>query len=140
MERSRSQKVVKVLGILSIIDAVLCLILAIGALLTAFGAGTRDVITDEVATGIGIMIFATIILLVTGIVDLIEGAFCLRAAKDARKAGPLWVVSMIAVILSVLSLITSFREGGQAIASGVATLAINCAIFFLANNIRNQGR
>ena len=33
MERSRSQKVVKVLGILSIIDAVLCLILAIGALL-----------------------------------------------------------------------------------------------------------
>ena len=64
--------------------------------------------------------------------------FCLRAAKDASKATPLWVVSIISVVFSVLSLISNFGDGASAILSGVISLAIDCFILYLANNIRKH--
>ena len=141
MSLEKSQKIVKVLGILSIISAVVVFIAAIGMFgIGGLGAANLDVNDDNVAAGVGIMLVLGIVLLVEGIIGLLEGIFSLRAAKDAAKAQPLWVISLIGVILGVLSLIASITNGGQDVLSEVFSLIISCFTLYLANNIKKLGR
>ena len=51
---------------------------------------------------------------------------------------PLWVISIISVVFSVISLINSFGSGTQEIFSAIFGLVISCGIFCLANNIRKN--
>ena len=141
MSLEKSQKIVKVLGILSIISAVLGIIAAIGMFgLTGLGAASLDTaaIDEETAgslVGLGLI---GVVILASAIVELLQGIFSLRAAKDASKATPLWVISIISVVFSVISLINSFGSGTQGIFSAIVGLAISCGIFYLANNIRKN--
>ena len=140
MSLEKSQKIVKVLGILSIISAVLALIAGIGMFgIGELGAsmGTND---DNVAMGAAIMIILGVILLVEGIVSLVQGIFSLQAAKDATKATPLWIISLIGAVFAVLSVIASLTNGGQNFLSELFSLAISCFTFYLANNIKKLGR
>ena len=138
MDLAQSQKIVKILGILSIIAAVFVLIGAAGLLgIGGFGAATLDVADEEVADGVGSLIVLGIVMLITGILGLLEGIFSLQASKDASKAGPLWVISLISVISSVASMIFTIIQGGQ-VMSGIFSLIVNCFIFYLANNIKKH--
>ena len=141
MSLETSQKIVRVLGILSIISAVVAFIVAIGMLgIGGFGAANLNVDDENVAAGIGIMLFLGIIMLVEGIVALIQGIFSLKAAKDASKATPLWIISIIGVVLAVLSVITSFANGAQDVLTEIFSLLLSCFTFYLANNIKKLGR
>ena len=143
MSLEKSQKIVKVLGILSIISAVLGFIAAIGMLgIGGLGAASLYVNDENIAAGVGIMLVVGIVLLVEGVVSLLQGIFSLRAAKDAAKANPLWVISLIGVILAVLSAIASITngEGGQSVLTEIFSLIISCFTFYLANNIKKHGR
>jgi hypothetical protein len=140
MSLEKSQKIIKVFGILSIISAILALLggiamLGIGGIGAAAAGETVD---QELAMGIGVALIAGIAALLTGVVDLVEGIFCMRAAKDAGKAQPLWIVSIIAVIFAAITLITSFQNGTQEILSAVFALAVNCFVLYLANNIKKH--
>ena len=142
MEKSTSQKIVKVLGILSIIGAVLCLLGAIGM----FGMGGIGAVNagetpdQDLAVGIASVLVAGILMLLSGIFELLQGIFSLRAAKDATKAQPLFVISIIALVFSVISLITSFGSDGQTIFSAVVSVVISAVVLYLANNIKKQGK
>ncbi len=142
MEVSKSQKIVKVLGILDIIAAVLCIIAAVGM----FGVSGVGMVNEEIATnsdmqqGVAIFIVMGIIVLASGVVDLLEGIFALRAAKDASKVKPLWIFAIIGVVLGVMALLTGIVNGGENVLSNVFTLVINCFMFYLANNIKKQAK
>ena len=141
MSLEKSQKIVKVLGILSIISAVLGIILAVSMLgLTGFGAATMDSATmdDETAGGLVSLGLIGVVVLVGAVVDLLQGIFSLQAAKDASKALPLWIISIVGVVLSVISLINSFGGGTQGIFSAIFGLAVSCGIFYLANIIKKN--
>ena len=143
MSLEKSQKIVKVLGILSIISAVLGFIAAIGMLgIGGFGAASLDVNDENVAAGVAVMVILGVVLLVDGVVSLLQGIFSLRAARDATRANPLWIISLIGVILAVLSVIASITngEGGQNVLSEIFSLVISCFTFYLANNITKLGR
>lgn len=140
MSLEKSQKIIKVFGILSIISAILALLgglamLGIGGIGAATAGETPD---QELAMGIGVALFAGVAALLTGVVDLAEGIFCMRAAKDAGKAQPLWIVSIIAVVFAAITLIASFKNGTQEILSAVFSLAVNCFVLYLANNIKKH--
>jgi len=83
------------------------------------------------------LVVVGIIMLATGILGVLEGIFSLQAAKDAAKAGPLWVISLISVIGSVASMILNIISGGS-FTSGLFSLLVNCFIFYLANNIKKH--
>ena len=141
MEKSTSQKIIKVLGILSIIGAVLCLVGAAGMFgVGGIGALSVDPEDNEMATGIFTLFLFGIVLLISGLTELLQGIFSLRAAKDATKARPLWVISVISLILSVISLISSFGKGGQEVFSAIFSVIVSAVILYLANNIKKQGR
>ena len=143
MSLEKSQKIVKVLGILSIISAIVAFIAAISMLgIGGLGAASLNVNDENIAAGVGIMVILGIVLLVEGVVSLVQGVFALRAAKDAAKANPLWVISLIGAVLAVLSVIASITngEGGQNILTEIFSLVISCFTFYLANNIKKLGR
>ena len=138
MDLARSQKIVRVLGILDIVGAVLSLVGGIGMMgLGGVGATLPEMATDnDLRTGVGVFMFLGIILIVTGIANLLEGIFAVRAAKDASKVGPLWIFAIVNIILSVLALVTSIVNGGKDTLSSIFSLAVNCFMFYLANNIK----
>ena len=141
MSLERSQKIVKILGILSIIGAVLGFVAALGMFgIGGAGAAKMDVNDENVAAGVGIMFTLGIILLVEGLVSLVQGIFSLQAAKDAAKAQPLWIISIIGVVLAVFSVINSFMNGGQDVLTEIFSLVLSCFTFYLANNIKQLGR
>jgi hypothetical protein len=138
MDLAKSQKIVRILGILSIIAAVCVLIGAAGLLgIGGFGAATMDVNDEEVAGGVVSLMAVGIVMLVSGILTLLQGIFSLRAAKDASKAGPLWVISLISLIGAVASLIVTVISGGSFL-SGIFSLLVACFVFYLANNIKKN--
>ena len=140
MSLEKSQKIVKVLGILSIIGAVVSFIAAIGMFgIGGNGAANLDVNDENAAAGVGIMLVLGIVMLVEGVVSLVQGIFSLQAAKDATKATPLWIISIIGVVLAVLSVIASFTNGGQDVLTKIFSLIISCFTFYLANNIKKLG-
>ena len=138
MDLARSQKIVRVLGILDIVGAVLSLVGGIGMMgLGGVGATLPEMATDnDLRTGVGVFMFLGIILIVTGIANLLEGIFAVRAEKDASKVGPLWIFAIVTIILGVLALVTSIVNDGQDTLSSIFSLAVNCFMFYLANNIK----
>ena len=141
MSLEKSQKIVKVLGILSIIGAVASFIVALGMFgLGGSGAANMAANDDNAATGVAVVIVLGVVMLVEGVVSLVQGVFSLQAAKDATKAQPLWIISIIGVVLAVLSVIASFtNNGGQDVLTKIFSLIISCFTFYLANNIKKLG-
>ena len=138
MDLAQSQKIIKILGILSIVAAVFVLIGAAGLIgIGGFGAATMDVNDEEAASGVVSIMVVGLVMLATGILSLLEGIFSLQAAKNAAKAGPLWVISLVSVIGSVASMLLNIISGGS-FTSGLVSLLINCFIFYLANNIKKH--
>ena len=141
MSLEKSQKIVKVLGILSIIGAVVIFLGALGMLgLGGVGIANLDSSNSELVQGTGIVLGLGIFLLVEGVVSLVEGIFSLQAAKDATKAQPLWIISIIGVVLAVGNVIASVMNGGKDVLTQIFSLALSCFTFYLANNIKNLGR
>jgi hypothetical protein len=141
MSLETSQKIVRVLGIIGIIVGALAVVGGFGMLgLGGVGiAGATTTPDDNLAMGIGVVFFLGIVMLVSGIVDILEGVFALRAAKDASKAMPLWIFAIIGLVLSVLSLITGITNGSGSLLSDLVSVALNGGFFYLANNIKNYG-
>ena len=141
MSLEKSQKIVKVLGILSIIGAVASFIVALGMFgLGGVGVANMDSSNSDAVQGAGIVFGLGIVMLVEGVISLMQGIFSLRAAKDASKAQPLWIISIIGVVLAVFSVISSFTSGGQDVLTEIFSLIISCFTFSLANNIKKLGR
>jgi len=142
MDLAKSQKIVKVLGILDIISAVLYIIGAVGSFAVAGGgAAAEDIATNtDLQTGVGVFIVLGILALAAGVVDLLEGIFALRAAKDASKVKPLWIFAIIGVVLGVMALIATITNGGENVLSDVFSLALSCFTFYLANNIKKLAK
>lgn len=140
MSLETSQKIVRVLGIIGIIVGALAMVGGFGMLgLGGVGiAGAPTTPDDNLAMGIGVVFFLGIVMLVSGIVDILEGVFALRAAKDASKAMPLWIFAIIGLVLSVLALITGITNGSGSLLSDLVSVVLNGGFFYLANNIKNH--
>ena len=142
MERSGSQKVLRVLSILIIIGAVITLV---GAIVLIAGGGfyaaSGEAIEGYTAAEAGTLTIAGgASLLVSGVVDLIEGIFGLRAAKDEQKIMPLWILAAVGLGLAALSLVLGFVNGmdSSRLASDITSVVSSGLMFWIANNIKTQ--
>ena len=150
MERSSSQKGLRIMAILSIIGAVLVIIF--GALFGGIGAtmlstaDPSDVAQLTAETGMsqqeltGVVGGLGIGTLIGGIVSLICGILCLRAANDNTKIMPAWVIAIISLVANVVSIIMTFANGtfSQNVASSIGGLVFSVLTFYFANNIKAE--
>ena len=145
MQRSTSQKILKVISIISVVGAIISIIGAI--LLLAGGifyaqSGPEGAIEGMTAAEAGAAVGAVgFFTLIEGLICLLQGVLGLRAAKDSRKVMPVWIIAVIGLAAGIISLVmTVFRGGVDASQYGslIGSVASSALMFWLANNIRKQ--
>lgn len=153
MERSGSQKFLLVISIIGIIGAVLGIIL--GALTIAGGGiigatpssqltadqasalSSAGVTTGQAGAVVGVV---GIVVLIASLIELITSILGVRAANDNQKIKPVWILSIIAVIGSIVGIISAVVQGsfgGQA-PSLIVSVIWSLLMLWVANNIKQE--
>ena len=113
----------KIVSVLQLICGILLLVL--GVLTTGmFAAADAEALAA----------LSIVLLVIVGVADTVSAVLGLRAAKDAAKAMPAVVVGAIALIGSVINLISMFN--GQALAACI----IPAIYFFCALGLKKNAR
>ncbi len=91
MSLETSQKILKVVGILCILSGIIGIVIGSlgfvgGGILGAGIANEAVEATEAVGQALGFAFIMGIFGLVSGVVDLLEGIFSVRAANDSEKA------------------------------------------------------
>lgn len=143
MQKSSSQKALKVISIIMIVFAsfgVLGGLFAIvgGSFLGAAGAGYSSA---AALIGGGVIAVVGVVLVLSSGFSLITAIFGLRGANDPRKIGVFFVLAIISVVLSAVSALYSIANDGGGVAnilSALVGLALPVACVVLANNIKKE--
>lgn len=145
MQRSGSQKALLVISIIDIVCAAFVLIMGIMALVGVGAAGSIDTgdadINGVVRAGAGAAFgLASIIALVSGGWSLFCGILGVRAANDNQKIMIVWVFSLIALALQVITILMSIFNGdfGSNWLSYLLSLVWPALMFWIANNIKQE--
>ena len=113
---SGSQKVLKVFGVLELLIAVYYAYLGIAG--------------ESAASFVSAALY------------LLAGILLLAAAKDAKKAGGAWLITLVDLILSIAELglgLSGGADGSLFIGCGIA-IVLNLIAFIAANNVKRQGK
>ncbi|MCI1664797.1 MAG: hypothetical protein LKI25_00290 [Atopobiaceae bacterium] len=120
MEKSTSQKILKVICIIWIVFTVIGLILAIGVTALGgvgmFGVSSGEITGADAAsvtTGGTLLLVMGVATIIIGIVDLIVGIFGLRGANDPRKIGVFFVLCAIDLVICVIGVIAGMVQGSD---------------------------
>lgn len=143
MQKSSSQKALKVVSIIMIVLAALTIA---GGLFMTIGGGALagssiDAADETTAVMAGIAMLGGFMLLFGGIVNLIVGLFGLRGANNPQKIGVFFVLAIIGTVLSALSFIGTLMSGyaeASSILSGLASLVLPIVCVVLAYNIKKE--
>ena len=148
MSIQNAKSTLKVLGILCIIFGVLGIIAGIGLMAGGglFGATTLtsgEVTTAEGADTVtlvtGMVVALGAFALVAAIVDVLLGIFSVRASKDSTKIGPAYVFSIIAFVLSIISVAMNFSNFNlSTILSALPSIVFSAVIFLAAKTIKQS--
>ena len=138
VERSGSQKALRVISIV--------LGLAFLALIAA-GLGTdavnaMDPNDPDLVAGIAVGLVLGVVLVGSGVVDLVVGALGLRGARDPRKVKPFFVLCVIGLAIEVAGDVWLAAQGmlSSIGASGAVELLVIGACTWLAYDIMRQSR
>lgn len=145
MDRSGSQKFLKVI---SIIDIVMGAIVIVASFAAVFMGGVASMASpDLVASGeldasqaalaSGAMSILGVFGIIVGAVTVVEGVLGVRAANDPSKIMPVWILSIIGLAANAVSLIMAFVQHGN-ILSALLSLVVSGLMLWVANNIKVQ--
>ncbi len=140
MSVEASKKILKVMGIISIVFGAIALIAAV-ILLLGVGASVAMGIPEQLGVSAGSLWFAAILPLVAAIVTLLLGIFCVIASKKTEKAMPVIVLACLDIILSIVSMILTIKTSESAtstIVSTVISVALSVLIFLAANTLKKS--
>ena len=149
MQRSGSQKALLVISIIEIVFAVIALL---GGLMMMFGGSLIGAVDSaevtEALAGSGITQgelgvlagMGGLIIIFSGIIELILGILGVRAANDNQKIMPVWIVAIIELVFCVISLIAVIVNGSFSTQglSTIVSLVFAGFTMWIANNIKTQ--
>lgn len=127
---SGSQKFVMVISILNLIGGIILIGAGIFAVVAGASAG------DEEGAGLAV---TGILLAVLGLIEIIAAILGIRAARDARKSGAFYFISLVSFLFAILGIIASIPAGGFHLAT-LGSIILPALMFYCARNIRKQGR
>ena len=142
MTLEQARKILKVIGIITIIGAVISLVMGI---LVVFGAGDVALTDPEVQTEadyqeiVGYFIISGIALAIAGVCSLIEGVFSILASKNGKYGKICWIFSIISLVTSLYNGITNLFKGEFKLSNVVSllvSLALNALVLVAANTVK----
>lgn len=145
MDRSGSQKFLKVISIIDIVMGAIIIIVSFAAIFMGGIAGiaspdlmaSGELSASDAALASGAMSIIGVFGIVVGAVTVIEGVLGVRAANDPSKIMPVWILSIIGVAANAVSLIMAFAQHGNVV-SGLLSLVVSGLMLWVANNIKVQ--
>jgi hypothetical protein len=145
MERSGSQKVLRILSIIQIIISILILIVGAMGFIAAGDVSsiqTGDVETNSIVQGAAgtIAVAFGVVVVIIGLWNLLCGIFGLRAANDNTKIMIVWVFLLIGMIIELVAAAFAILNGFQdtSIWSVAVALIWSVFMFWIANNIKKE--
>lgn len=135
---SNSQKYINVISILNIIGGAFGLIAGILAAVGGGIAGDALAQTEGAPTAATVIGFA-IALMIAGGLSLLTGILGVRAAKDASKIGPVFVLAALSFGVTVIGIIASL-VGGSFSLSSLTELVPTGLMLWCANNVKKQNQ
>ena len=137
MKRSKSQKILGFFAFLHITFGTLGLLLCLLVYLQQRGAisfmpqeiiavmsKTQDVVSSAISS----------------FVSLIAGILINNAARNNRDVMPVFVISLLDVLLSIAGLVVTVKTNGsqQTVINNVVSLVLGGVLLFLLNNVRKE--
>lgn len=142
MEKSGSQKALKVISIIMIVFGALGIVASLLLLVGggAVGISGVDAADDNVAAAGGLAMILGFGMLLSTLFDLVIGIFGLRGANDPSKIGVFFVLAVVGVVFGIINLGFVFLNGADvsSVVNSVLSLALPVACVVLANNIKHQ--
>ena len=148
MSIQNAKSTLKVLGILCIIFGVLGIIAGIGLMAGGGLFGATALTSGEVTTAegadtvtlvTGMVVVLGAFAVVSAIVDVLLGIFSVRASKDSTKIGPAYIFSIIALVLSIISVVMNFFDFNlSTILSALPSIVFSVVIFLAAKTIKQS--
>ncbi len=145
MERSGSQKVLRVISIIQIIFSIIVLIVGVMGFMAAGDVGsiqTGDAELNAAVQGtVGTVAIAFgVIVVILGIWNLLCGVFGLRAANDNQKIMIVWVFLLIGMIIELIGATIAILNGfmDTTFWSVAVSLIWSVFMFWIANNIKKE--
>ncbi len=115
MKLTTAQKVLKIVGIITIIGAILVILLGVLAT-TGIGNAVEQnaaALDDaEVSTGAGLMMLGGIALIVGGLFDFVTGVLSVMASKNGKYAKVTLILTIISVVYSIVNSVASYTKSG----------------------------
>ena len=145
MERSGSQKVLRILSIIQIIISILILIVGIMGFIAAGSVGsiqTGDVELNSAVQGAAgsLAVAFGVVVVIIGIWNLLCGVFGLRAANDNQKIMIVWVFLLIGMVIELIAtafaILNAFQD--TSLWSVAGALIWSVFMFWIANNIKRE--
>ena len=133
MKLTTAQKVLKIVGIITIIGAILVILLGvlattgIGNAVEQNSAALEDA---EVSTGAGLMMLGSIALIVGGIFDFVTGILSVMTSKNGKYAKVTLILTIISVVYSIVNSVASYTKSGFT-TSNVITLIVEIVLSVL---------
>lgn len=146
-ERTGSQKILRVISIVQIIEAILVVIFGIMTLMGGTMIGTADpasVAELTAETGIsqgdigGMVSLLGVSFLIEAAISMLIAIFGLRASNDVNKIMPAWILSVIGLVGNCIGLVMGAVNGTLSgnLASVLLSLAVSVITFWVCNNIK----
>ena len=148
MDPQQSLKVVKVISIIDIIYGGIAILAAIMSAVSS--AAVAGLSPEELAamgvsvegTGISVVSVFVILAVSSGIMGALMiccGIFGLKVADEPSKIKPLWILSLILLIVALANMVFDVIGGGIAnIWTNLISLGLTGFMFYSANNLRTH--
>ena len=135
---SASQKYIKIIGILNIIGGAFYVLIGILGFLGKGIVGNEALVAEagDSSTPVAVNVFL-IVMIVIGLFSLIVGILGVRAGNDPSKVGPVFTLSIISLVISVIGLVGSIFNGSFSVYSLVECVP-PALMTWCANNVKKQ--
>ena len=139
MTMDNSRRVLNIAALFDFISGVLLTALGICGFALAFTALNTPDLAYKMSSfgGSSVIIGSCALLVLTGGLAIVEGFLALRAVKDPSRIMPVWVLSIVTLVLHVVSLIIDFAAGSFGLYN-VFGVMIASMVFAAANSMKNE--
>ena len=148
MSIQNAKSTLKILGILSVILGIIGVIMGIGLVLggglfgantLASGAATTTQGADNVGLVTGMVMALGIFTAVSALIDVLLGIFSVRASNDFSKINPAYILSIIALALSVISVFINFAEFNlSTLIAALPGIVFSAVLFLAAKTVKEE--
>ncbi len=148
MSIQNAKSTLKILGILSVILGIFGVIVGLGLVAGGGLFGADTLMSGKVTTAdgaetvsmvTGMVMAMGIFTAVSALVDVLLGVFSVRASKDFSKINPAYILSIIALALSVISLFMNFAEFNlSTLLSALPSIVFSAVLFLAAKTVKEE--